>query len=219
MRTAKYILAVAAAAAAWALDAGDSVNISEVEAAASASAPPVFVELYNAAAMNVALGGWSVRAYTRNGVEAVKLPDDAVIPARGFYLVGRAADADKWSRYSYRPDCYTDYSLEFAPAKGGVLLVRPSGENRDAAGWGAVPTPYFEGTPHSPVGEGHSLERKSGPEHSEIHGNSYDTGNNANDLRERAVPEPQNINSPREYPSANTEDNAWGRIKAMYYGQ
>ncbi len=219
MRAFVLILLVISCAAAWAFDAGEQVFVSEVLPVATSATSPPFVELYNAASTDASLKGWRAYAYTKNGAEHVTLPENAVIPARGFYLIGCADDTEKWATENTRPDFYCALSLAFLSAKGGVYLARETGVTRDAAGWGAVPAPYYEGTAHAAVTDGHSLERKSGPQHDEDRGNSYDTGDNAADLRDRAAPQPQNTQSPREYPSANTEDQAWGRIKAMYYGQ
>lgn len=198
----------------------ESIFLSEIFYRPGGSSPPPFVEIYNASTSNESLKGWRVKIYTSRGTEQDYLPEDAVIPAHGFFLIGRKGDEGKWSNYNYKPDYYSEaLSFQFLADRGGVILVKPNGETRDTAGWGTAPAPFYEKTPHETVGEGHSLERKSGPIHQETQGNSYDTDNNYNDLRERSLPEPQNILSPRENPSANTGEQAWGRIKAMYYGQ
>jgi len=222
MRNASLALIVAAFTAAAGALAGhdDRIFVAEVLYYPDDTSPPAFIELYNAAPANVALKGWRIKAYTSRGYEQDTLPDDAIIPAHGFYLIGRKGDEASWGKYTFRPDFYSEtLSFQFLRDRGGVILVKASGQTRDAAGWGGAPAPYYETTPHPPVGEGHSLERKSAFVHQEMQGNSYDTNNNADDLRERTTPEPQNILSPRETPSANTDDNAWGRIKAIYYGQ
>jgi len=195
------------------------VFISEVLYDADADSPPPFIELYNASRSNVKLAGWGLEISTNDGREKAGLPDDAVIPYCGFYLIGREQDRKAWSKYSFKPDFYCDLSMDYKSGRGGVILSRANGETRDAVGWGTAPWPFYEGTPHLGVSEGHSLERKSATNHNEVNGNSLDTGVNLDDFRDRATPQPQNIKSPREYPAANTTDNAWGRIKAMYYNQ
>jgi hypothetical protein len=215
----KISAAIVAAAAAWAASPEDSVYLAEILYAPTSATAPAFVEFYNAAPENVSLAGWRVKISGKNGMEQATLPDTAVIPARGFYLVGRDGDRQAWNGQPYKPDFYCDLSMSFRDGGGGAMLMTDASETRDAIGWGTANAPFFEGTPFPPVSTGRSIERKSGPTHSEIHGNSYDTGDNSDNCRERAVPQPQNINSPREYPSANTEENAWGRIKAMYYYQ
>lgn len=207
------------AGAGWASDPGSKLFISEVLYDADADSPPPFIEIYNAARDNVSLAGWRLRIATKAGRETVTLPDNAVIPFCGFYLVGREQDRKAWSKFSYKPDFYCTLSMDYQEGMGGVILIRSNGQTRDTVGWGTAPWPFYEGTPHLGVGAGHSLERKSGSNHNEVNGNSLDTGVNLDDFRDRANPQPQNINSPREYPAANTTDNAWGRIKAMYYRQ
>jgi hypothetical protein len=220
MRTAATtIIALALVGASWAADPADKVFISEILYGPDSSSPPPFIELYGAAKANVSLAAWEIWISTKNGTEKAALPDNAVIPYCGFYLIGREQDREAWSKFSYKPDFYCGLSMDYVKGKGGVILARDTGETRDAVGWGAAPFPFYEGTPHLGVGAGHSLERKSGPNHNEINGNSYDTGVNLDDFRDRANPQPQNIKSPREYPAATTTDNAWGRIKAMYYRQ
>jgi hypothetical protein len=193
------ILSAFLVGASWAADPFDMVFISEVLYDPGSGSFPPFIEFYNASKVNVDLTGWRVLIYGKNGLERATLSNDmskVIIPSHGFYLVGRAKDRDAWSKLSYKPDFYCDLSMNFASGEGGVVLERPGGQRRDAVGWGPVRWPYYE-----------------------VNGNSYDTGDNLNDFRDRAKPQPQNINSPRESPAANTEGNAWGRIKAMYYGQ
>ncbi len=223
MRVSAYILVcVLLAGVSFAADPADKIFISEVLYDPDASSPPPFIELYNAAKTNVDLSEWRVRIASKRGLERVALVKDqekVVIPNHGFYLIGREQDRDAWSKYSYKPDFYCDLSMDFMKGEGGIILERASGQKQDAVGWGPVRWPYYEGTQHPAVSRGHGLERKSGPNHSEVNGNSYDTGDNLTDFRERAKPQPQNIKSPRESPAANTAGNAWGRIKAMYYNQ
>ena len=220
MRTAAIILiSVVLVGASWSADPANQVFISEVLYDADADSPPPFIELYDGARTNVPLDGWRLRISTKNGTEKVTLPEDAVIPYCGFYLIGREQDRKAWSKFSYKPDFYCNLSMDYLPGKGGVILIRSNGETRDTVGWGTAPWPFYEGTPHLGVGAGHSLERKSASTHNEVNGNSFDSGVNLDDFRDRANPQPQNIKSPREYPAANTTDNAWGRIKAMYYRQ
>jgi hypothetical protein len=224
LRVPAYIcmgMCVLLAGAGFADGSEDEVVISEVSYDPDTDSLP-FIELYNGGKENVDLANWRVRIASKNGVETVTLSkgeEKILIPGHGFYLIGRAADRGAWSESSYKPDFYCDLSMDFIKGTGGVILERPGGQKRDAVGWGPVRWPYYEGTQHPGVSRGHSLERKSGTSHNEVNGNSYDNGDNLNDLRERAQPQPQNINSPRESPAANTESNAWGRIKAMYHNQ
>ncbi|UCH78149.1 MAG: hypothetical protein JSU81_10565 [Candidatus Coatesbacteria bacterium] len=209
------------AGGASARDSVELVYISEVLYDAGSNSPPPFIELYYAGKKgdNLDISGWRIRIKVKDTVETVTLPASAKIPGCGFYLIGREADRGTWSssRFPYKPDFYCTASMDYKPGEGGVQLIR-SGGGADAVGWGRVIIPFYEEVPHLGVREGHSLERKSGEAHNETKGNSYDTDNNLNDFRDRSSPQPQNIHSPLEYPAASTENDAWGRIKAMYYG-
>jgi hypothetical protein len=215
MRVALAIfLAAGAAYGTW-----NSVHVAEVFYAPTSTSAPLFIELYNSSLTDVSLKGGEIRVYAASGVCSAAFPDDAVVPGYGFYLIGRDEDRPAWANRTYQPDLYTTWEEGFATAKGGVALITPDNAVRDAVGWGSVALPFYEGVAHPPVAAGHSLERKSGAVHNEIRGNSYDTANNSHDVRDRATPEPQNTYSPKETPDASTEADAWGRIKAMYYGQ
>lgn len=191
MRKALYLaLCAALAGVSWAADAGDKVFLAEVLYAPGVESLP-FIELYNAGKDNFDLTGWRISIAGRNGPETVTLFKDkerVIIPSYGFYLIGRVDDHGAWSSSSYKPDFYCKLSMDFAKGRGGVMLLRPNGEVRDAVGWGLAPWRFFEGTPHEPVAQGHSLERKSGATHNEVNGNSYDTGDNSADFRERPKP-------------------------------
>jgi len=209
------------AGTAWGRDAVELVFISEVLYDAGSTSPPPFIELYYAGKKgdNLDISGWRIRIVTKKGVETATLPASAKIPGCGFYLIGREADKGTWSssRFPYKPDFYCSLSMDYVDDKGGVQLIRAGGSS-DAVGWGRVILPFYEDVPHLGVREGHSLERKSGETHNETRGNAYDTDNNLNDFRDRSTPQPQNINSPLEYPAASTANDSWSRIKAMYYG-
>jgi hypothetical protein len=190
------------------------VHISEVLYNPSDDTIPAFIEFYNSSDTNVTLEGWQTEVYCDNK-EIIQFPADSVIPSYGFFLIGFIADTHSWAEFSYTPDYYADYEFG-ADLPGGIILYNNSGENIDALGWGLPPEGYYEGEPFVLVNEGSSIERKSGPNHNELRGNSYDTDNNLNDCRERTEPQPQNINSPREQPSLNAEQQSIGYIKAMY---
>lgn len=194
--------------------AGAKVFVSEINYLPGGDGRPTFIEFYNSSESNVDLTNWEIGIY-KDGAEVVRLPDDSVIPGYGFFLIGFSADEEAWSDFSYTPDYYADFKFE-GDSPGGVVLNDLTGEPTDALGWGVVPEDYYEGEAFLLVSNGHSIERKSGQNHNELRGNSYDTGNNLNDCRERTDPHPQNIYSPREYPSLNAEEQSIGYIKAMY---
>lgn len=219
MKRLSIFLVLALTASLTLATAEDRIKIAEVYPGGMTGGPPAFIELYNASTANVSLDNWRVRVYTSGGVEQAIIPSNTSIPTRGFLLIGWTADADGWGSESLKPDIYINFSNHPADARGSVMLITASNTVCDRVGWGTVPIPYYEGTPCAAMEAGTSLERKSGSAHEETHGNSYDTGDNLYDFRVRETPQPQNLNSPREYPSANTNDQAWGRIKAMYYGR
>jgi hypothetical protein len=190
------------------------IHVSEVLYLPSDNETPVFIEFYNSSDSNVNLEGWQIEIYC-NSKETIQLSSESIIPSYGFFLVGFAVDMNSWTELSYTPDYYADFEFG-ADLPGGIILYDGSGEYIDALGWGLPPEGYFEGEPFVLVADSNSIERKSGPNHNEIRGNSYDTGNNLNDCRERVDPQPQNINSPREQPSLNAEQQSIGYIKAMY---
>jgi hypothetical protein len=193
---------------------GAKVFVSEISYLPGGDGRPTFIEFYNSSESNVDLTDWEIGIY-KDGAETVRLPDDSVIPGYGFFLIGFSVDEEAWSDFSYTPDYYADFKFE-GDSPGGVVLNDLTGEPTDALGWGVVPEDYYEGEAFILVSNGHSIERKSGQNHNELRGNSYDTGNNLNDCRERTDPQPQNIYSPREYPSLNAEEQSIGYIKAMY---
>jgi len=197
-----------------AVSAGAKVFLSEVYYLPDGGGPPAFIEFYNSSELNVDLSDWTIETY-RDGAAATKITAGSIIPSYGFFLVGFIDDENAWAEFSYKPDCYVE--LKFAgDFPGGVAFYDETDEYVDAIGWGVVPEEYYEGEAFISVSEGHSIERKSGQSHNEFKGNSYDTGDNLNDCRERTDPQPQNINSPREYPSLNAEEQSIGYIKAMY---
>ncbi len=195
--------------------AGARLYVSEVHYLPAEGEPPAFMEFYNSSDSNADLTGWELEFYD-NSASTIIFPEDAIIPSYGFFLIGFAEDEDAWSEYSYTPDYYADCTFGGETTGGGVALYDDTAERVDAIGWGTVPEDYCEGKPFILIVDGHSIERKSGPNHDELRGNSYDTDNNINDCRERLNPQPQNIYSPREHPSLNAEQQSVGYIKAMY---
>jgi hypothetical protein len=194
--------------------AGAKVFVSEVFYIPDGEGPPAFIELYNSSESNVDMANWEIGIYKLREF-TVQLPTGSIIPAYGFFLIGFSVDEEAWLDFSYTPDYFADIKFE-GDSPGGIVVYGVSGETSDALGWGIVPEGYYEGEAFIFVSNGHSIERKSGENHNELRGNSYDTGNNLNDCYERVNPQPQNIHSPREQPSLNAEEQSIGYIKAMY---
>jgi hypothetical protein len=175
----------------------------------------VFIELYNKSQSSQDIDGWVIEVLDE-GMDTITLPDDAVIPGYGFYLIGRSADQDSWSGETYPPDYYTEANLSFFDDRGAVELLDGTCQSLDKLGWGDCSQNYYEHQPCAIPEEGHSLERKSGPTHNEMGGNSYDTDDNLDNFRDRTYPEPQNITSITEKPLMNVGSESWSYIKAMY---
>jgi hypothetical protein len=197
-----------------AASASAKIFVSEVNYLPDGDGPPAFIEFYNSSESNVDLSDWTIGIY-RYAAVTITMPPDSIIPAYGFFLVGFIEDESAWKEFSYVPDYSVEAKFE-GDSPGGVVLNDLTSEPVDALGWGVVPEGYYEGEPFVLVSSGHSIERKSGSNHNELKGNSYDTGDNLNDCRERSSPQPQNIHSSREYPSLNAEEQSIGYIKAMY---
>lgn len=193
------------------------IFISEVFYDTTGSCPQ-FIELYNKTQESLDISGWIIEIFD-GSMDQITLPDEAVIPGYGFYLIGRTTDSGEWSGCTYEPDFYADSALDFYSDKGAVELNDKFNFVKDKVGWGECSFNYCEGSPFALPEEGHSLERKSGPTHNEIGGNAYDTDDNSVNFRDRPVPEPQNITSIPEKPQLNVEGFAWGYIKAMYTGE
>lgn len=174
-----------------------------------------FIELYNKKDTSQDIGSWVIEVLDED-MDEIILPDDATIPGYGFYLIGRSTDESDWSGETYPPDYYADVTLSYYDDRGAVKILDSTRTSQDMLGWGVCSQNYCEGEACDIPSQGYSLERKSGPVHSEMGGNSYDTGDNAEDFRDRSNPEPQNITSIPERPQLNVESLSWGYIRAMY---
>jgi len=198
----------------FALPGAETIFISEVLFDPD-STDLKFIELYNREQSSRDLDGWTIEVLDES-MDVITLPEDAVIPGYGFYLIGCSTDEEDWSAKTYPPDFYADADLDFYDDRGAVELIDNTLLTVDKLGWGDCSQGYYEHEPYPMPSEGYSLERKSGPTHNEMGGNSYDTDNNSNDFRDRSNPDPQNITSIPEKPQLNVEGMSWGYIRAMY---
>ena len=197
-----------------AMAVAETVLISEVSFDPD-SAGLKFIELYNKVQSSQDISGWVIKVLDED-MDEITLPDEAVIPGYGFYLIGRSSDEGDWSGGTYPPDYYADVDLGFYDDRGAVELIDNTYISQDKLGWGDCSQNYYEHEPYPIPSEGHSLERKSGPVHNEMGVNSYDTDDNNSNFRDRVYPEPQNITSIPEKPQLNVEAMSWGYIRAMY---
>ncbi len=194
--------------------AAETVSISEVLFDPDSDGLK-FIELYNKNQSSQDIDGWVIEVLDED-MDKITLPDDAAIPGYGFYLIGISDDESDWSGETYPPDFYADVNLNYYDDRGAVELIDNTLISQDKLGWGDCSQNYYEGEPCDIPSQGYSLERKSGPIHNEMSGNSYDTDENAENFRDRSNPEPQNITSIPERPQLNVESLSWGYIRAMY---
>lgn len=194
--------------------AAETISISEVYFNPDGNGLK-FIELYNKKDTSQDISGWILEVLDED-MDEIVLPEDATIPGYGFYLIGRSTDESDWSSETYPPDYYAEVTLSYYDDRGAIILMDSSSAPQDILGWGVCSQNYCEGEACGIPSQGYSLERKSGPVHNEMGGNSYDTDNNAEDFRDRSNPEPQNITSIPERPQLNVESLSWGYIRAMY---
>lgn len=107
---------------------------------------PDFIELYNGGSGQVNLGGYKIRD---DGSGWIDLPQDAVIPAGGFYVI----NCDDMSMTSTLPGAHVPFKL--GGSGDEVRLASPDGTELGMLRWGA------DGVE---IPKGQSLGRK--PDHS-----------------------------------------------------
>lgn len=117
------------------------------------------VELYNSGSQAVDLSGFIIS--TKSSATDAILPQGAVIPAKGYYLVADAGFSTGKDNSSW-PDADFEDEITLTNTDGGVALKNGNNSLMDAVGWGNpsnIPSGFYEGTPHSGVKEGFSLQR------------------------------------------------------------
>lgn len=184
------------------------IVISEFATRGPASALDEFVELYNPTDNPISIAGWRIQYKSATGTtwtDNVTIPAGAIIPGRGFFLLGNSAYAG-----TVTPD--VAYSASGFADNGNMRLVDGATTQIDKVGWGTTNDPEGTATPnHGTTPNGNSIERKArasstadslaaGGLHAQL-GNGYDTDNNAADyvvqIRGR---NPQNTASAPEPP-------------------
>ncbi|MCP4230284.1 MAG: lamin tail domain-containing protein, partial [bacterium] len=128
---------------AWAIS--ESVFISEVYFNTDTDGL-VFIELYNKKHSNLDIDGWVIKVLDED-MDTITLPDEAVIPGYGFYLIGRSADKDSWSGETYSPDYYADVDLGYFDNRGAIELLDDTHQSLDKLGWGDCSQNYYEHQP------------------------------------------------------------------------
>jgi len=117
------------------------------------------VEIYNSGSQAVDLSGFIIS--TKSSATDAIIPQGAVIPAKGYYLIADTGWKTGRDNASW-PDADYENELTLANTDGGVALKNGNNSLLDAVGWGNpsnIPSGFYEGTPHSGVKEGFSLQR------------------------------------------------------------
>ncbi len=117
------------------------------------------LELYNSGSGPVDISGYVISTKT-SATDAV-LPQGAVIPAKGYYLITDTGWETGRDNASW-PDADYEEDITLTNTDGGVALKNGNNSLLDAVGWGNpsnIPAGLYEGTPHSGVKEGISLQR------------------------------------------------------------
>ncbi len=165
-----------------------------------------WIELYNPSVSDIDIGGWVID--TKADEEAdVTLPDDAIIPAYGFYFIGDQVSGE-WNPDNVDwivPD-YTE-TMTLTNDDGWVRLRKSTGgEIVDTVGWQKtkVKAEVYEGREVNTFGckEGYSIERLNMlqvlSDNTDLYqnkGNNFDRNYNSGDFVVRETPNPQNSSS------------------------
>lgn len=183
---------------AWVIDSG-AVQLSELQVAGE-DAGDEWVELYNTESRPVSLRGWSLQyvpASTSSIPQRKEFPDDAVIPALGYYLVARQVNQGGGDGYrgALPADLY-HRSFSLSGLGASIALVR-GGERVASSSDGAVADWYA----YPATSAGQSRERAAQGSESCLNpglgeaGEWLGNGCRENQWHLRAAPEPQNTQS------------------------
>ncbi len=183
------------------------VVISEVQAGQTGSADNEFVELYNPTAVDINLQKEGLVLHIRNsaGTDSNKplAFTSSVIKSNGFFLI---APNNSYATIIGADATYAD-SGNLLVANGSASVSYTGGN--DMVGWGTQPVGGYEGIAYNPsIPADQSIERRANASSTPVtmavggsdalKGNAYDSNNNASDFVARAIPDPQNSQSPIE---------------------
>ncbi|HKE57062.1 MAG TPA: DNA/RNA non-specific endonuclease, partial [Pyrinomonadaceae bacterium] len=170
--------------------------ISEFRTRGPNGANDEFIELYNATASPINIGGWKINRSNGSGTinTQVTITAGTMIPGHGHFLATNSAAGG----YSGSVPGNQTYATGITD-DGGVAVLDPSNTVIDQAGMSAG-SAYKEGTVLSQLttNTDRSHERRPGG----AGGNSTDTDNNAADFQLITPTNPQNLSSPPT-PSGN----------------
>lgn len=178
------------------------VVISEVQVAGAAAGND-FIELYNPTSSDISLDGMRLTkrtVHSSTNASIVAFASDETIPAHGYYL---------WCNTTLNATlgCDRNTSAIVGDTNSIAVLNGPlaTGAVVDAVTFGAVDTPFGEGTALTAPAASTSVERKANSLSTsasmaiggsdEFAGNGEDTDNNATDFVGRITPQPQNSQS------------------------
>ncbi len=169
---------------------GDSVIISEIQLGTRE-----FVELYNPTSQTINMTGWYWSYYSPNRnwddpYRNLEFPEEASIPADGYYLIGLGSGTGGWydMEFDWRP--YETSQLNNSVGSIAIFPWDPSAttsaaaENSaiDALGWGSIDYVYKDTSVSAPSLEKSLVRQIAG----------WDTDNNSNDFIEKDWPNPKN---------------------------
>ncbi len=176
-RTPAATQGLLAAAVGW--PASDGLLIAEI-VTGGASASDEYVELVNAGAGPVDLGGLEVAYATSSGSTVTRKATwvaTAIVQPGGSVLIANAAGA-------FAAAADVTYSGGFAATGGAIVLRIVGGAPIDAVGWGDATNGFVEGQAAAAPPAGSSIERLPGG----TAGNRVDTNDNAADLMINPAP-------------------------------
>ncbi|MEK7160685.1 MAG: lamin tail domain-containing protein, partial [Patescibacteria group bacterium] len=178
----------------------ENIVISEIQIA-GATASDEFIELYNPTSGDINLSGWKLARRTATATSSysnlVSSFNDAVIPAKGYFLVAHPTGYDG----GVPADTFYSSVGYSVAANNAIILYSDSGQTIvDLVGLGVAAS--FEGNAATVNPAAHaSVERKANVtsmadslyagDH-KWQGNGYDSNNNLNDFILQSVAAPQN---------------------------
>ena len=157
--------------------------VSEV-VTGGASASDEFVELYNASASALDLGGLELVYVTASGSTVTRKQTwtQQIVPAHRHLLIANAAG-------TWAAGADGTYTGGFAASGGSIALRTLGGVVVDAISWGDASNVFVEGASGPAPAAASSLERRPGG----TFGNAMDSNDNLADLRIEASPVAQNL--------------------------
>ena len=163
------------------------VKVNELRLRTTTDSTDQFVELVNAGAAPVDVGGWRVVYRSSSGTSEttlVTIPAGTTLPAGGFYLIGRSGNGTT-TGYLGTPVPDQTFSSGLSTSSGGVGIRDAAGMLVDSVGYGSATNILVEGAPvpapPNTATPGSSIERLP---------DGHDTDSNVADFSVTASPNP-----------------------------